>query len=397
MAVKEHASRPATSELWYEVHWDSINYHSKTNRVPATAYHRSLDSSTGNPGPPYRSGGAFMTTKREVDEQKVHMSGKGSGSNPERWSGYYVASIGNSLPLPPTEITPSLIAAGGSGWNKFRPDGPEASVGQMLGEMRELGLPHSVPRAKDALEGMRDIADVHLKVQFGLAPLISDLKKIYSLTRRVNQRLHQLRRDNGNRVRRGGTVANIANTVTTTTLNTAPLGYAGAIISHPQFGNGRRTVSVTTYEKYWFEACFTYYVAKPNSWMWNAKAVAALYGLTPSVSTLWELTPWSWLFDWWTNTGDILGNMSAGAADSMVAEYAFAMGNKGTHTIAVHEGLVSPTFRSIDAKLITPKTYILSDVKSRVGASPYGFGLKPGDLSPRQLSILGALGISRVF
>jgi hypothetical protein len=32
--------------------------------------------------------------------------------------------------------------------------------------------------------------------------------------------------------------------------------------------------------------------------------------------------------------------------------------------------------------------------QQRTAANPFGFGVKPGDLSPRQLSILAALGIS---
>jgi len=36
------------------------------------------------------------------------------------------------------------------------------------------------------------------------------------------------------------------------------------------------------------------------------EALLSALGLSPSLSTVWELIPWSWLIDWFTNFGDIL-------------------------------------------------------------------------------------------
>jgi hypothetical protein len=66
----------------------------------------------------------------------------------------------------------------------------------------------------------------------------------------------------------------------------------------------------------------------------------------------------------------------------------------------MYKETVEDTYTHSGVNLKTGPTGPVSQVfrtvyKRRVKAHPYGFGLTDGDLSPRQLAILAALGISR--
>ena len=124
----------------------------------------------------------------------------------------------------------------------------------------------------------------------------------------------------------------------------------------------------------------------------------ALFGLNPTPSLLWEVLPWSWLIDWFSNVGDVVSNMSSNAVDNLVAHYAYVMrtqtvqttytayykcdtGTTGAYKCSGGEGTCTATKLTV--------------TKSRAKATPYGFGVSFGGLSAYQVSILGALGMSR--
>jgi hypothetical protein len=111
--------------------------------------------------------------------------------------------------------------------------------------------------------------------------------------------------------------------------------------------------------------------------------------LTPE--TLWNLAPWSWAVDWFSNTGDVLHNLQSFQSDGLVMRYGYMM----VHTI------VKDTYRLSSSNLgndsssgVSPLAYV-TETKTRAKANPYGFGASWNGLSPHQLAILGALGITR--
>lgn len=111
------------------------------------------------------------------------------------------------------------------------------------------------------------------------------------------------------------------------------------------------------------------------------------FGLNFSPSVVYELTPWSWLIDWFSNAGDCISNMTD--YNDLTAKYAYVMGSRESR------------FR-IESEMYYHKTTLRDTFvhslsrKQRVEANPFGFGLTWDALSARQLSILGALGIGRL-
>jgi hypothetical protein len=112
--------------------------------------------------------------------------------------------------------------------------------------------------------------------------------------------------------------------------------------------------------------------------------------ITPEL--IWELTPWSWAVDWFTNAGDVIHNISQLGSDGLVMQYGYAMRHMRVHEY--HRGHYSFS-DSVGTHVGTVAREIGSEWKQRVAAHPYGFGIDDTSLSARQTAILAALGLTR--
>ncbi len=125
-----------------------------------------------------------------------------------------------------------------------------------------------------------------------------------------------------------------------------------------------------------------------------------LLGLKLTPEVIWELTPWSWLIDWFSNIGTIVSNVSTLGADNAKLNYAYS-------TLRYRE---SVSFNGYRPPLITetsakPQGYLSwsgdvafvqqSDMKVRLAASPFGFSVSTPGLSAIQWGILASLGLAR--
>jgi hypothetical protein len=145
----------------------------------------------------------------------------------------------------------------------------------------------------------------------------------------------------------------------------------------------------------WFSGAFTYYL--PSDWISRDKMRSARDGLRNIFNTdltpeaVWNVTPWSWAFDWFANTGDVLHNVHAFADHSLVLRYGYMM----QHSVATR------TYNCVDPRTFydgsgTPYTVrFITETKQRRRATPYGFGIDLSSLSDAQKAIVAALGLSR--
>lgn len=361
-------------------------------------------------GPPYRTGGPLNIVEFSTDqyEPKAYTD---ISSGMYRYSGHHMpitkpsSALGwNTLAEFETADVGNVEAYGAIGWNRFRPTKPIADLGVFLGEFRDI--PRTLKGTAKAFHNLwrtmggsmsafapKHVASNWLNTQFGWLPFLNDLRKFHKLTVSLDERLKRLRRNNGRWERRGGTVQTTSelqrvhefnNTVglwpgLTTKLYTIPL-------------QGYWHMDTFTTNSTWFEGAFRYWIpGKPDNWYWRARATAMLYGLTPVPSLIWELTPWSWLIDWWSNAGDCIANISSMMLDNLCAKYAYIMGT--TEYTSVYTGK-SVYVTGSSSKASWKASYTR---KHRIAASPFGFGLTGDDFSLRQWSILGALGLTRLL
>lgn len=292
---------------------------------------------------------------------------------------------------------------GPTAWAKFAPGKPAASLGQFLGEL------HEVPRMLktttynfynmwkrlnklaplSAKNIPKELANEWLNFNFGWRPFVNDLRSFYRTWNNHDKLLKQIMRDNGQWVHRKGSVLASEDDVSTTVLTSH--SHLPSLVGISNIaGNGSNTrITVSDTLKVWFAGRFRYYIPDCGSVTWKAKAVGHLFGAYPTPDLVYELTPWSWLIDWYTNVGDNFKNLTNGWADNLTAKYAYVMGTttRKATVQSYYNLLTAPSTLSWDYEIIS---------KKRDEASPFGFHLDFGDFSDYQWSILAALGLSRL-
>jgi hypothetical protein len=115
-------------------------------------------------------------------------------------------------------------------------------------------------------------------------------------------------------------------------------------------------------------------------------------GTRLSASAVWELTPWSWLIDWFVDISAFIGRVDRLASDSLVLRYGYVM-----REVFLERSVVpTQSIVTYDGALVAgwiPSVY--SYGARRVRSTPYGFGLDVGAFTPRRWAILAALGLTR--
>lgn len=130
--------------------------------------------------------------------------------------------------------------------------------------------------------------------------------------------------------------------------------------------------------------------------------MAKLLGAEPDLNTIWQLAPWSWAVDWFSNASQFVTNLQNYLNFGSILRYGYVM-ETTTVTDTFYAGaktgiVLNPDdWRVLNTPpypAITPVT-LRTTVKKRVKANPFGFGISWEGLSPIQLAIAAALGITR--
>jgi len=348
-------------------------------------------------------GGPFFTKKWEHVETtpKRIETTYGNGSISNHYSGPVLAAIaglsyetlgsyqthfpGN---FPDTPVS-TLDAFGARGIARTIPTNPVANTAQFLGELREKlpSIPAQGLRKLKRGDIPKKLGDEYLNATFGIMPIIADLKKYAVAINESEKILRQLERDSGKNVRRRFVFPTRKETTVTTQNNTYAV--VGATNSG---GPSTLTTTIEDQYDYWFEGAFTYHLPPQGSFTRYAAEANKLFGLRPSVSMVYELTPWSWAADWFGSTGDILHNLSAFQHDGLVLRYGYIM-EKRIRTVTYEIDALYDTVNGV-IKVPAKQVFRLT-TKRREQATPYGFGLTFDGFSPRQLATLAALGLSK--
>jgi hypothetical protein len=355
---------------------------------------------------PTDTGHEFKSVKRTIelpttDFRLLRASGHPFwGNTPVRFEGLALPfPNGNLSPDWPTPVEPSIAEINMDGTraiNQTLPTKPHAGLMQFLGELREE-FPQFIGHAiVQRSLGARSLGSEHLNIQFGWRPLIADITKFASAVIVGNNLLRQYMRDSGRQIRRkrtlfeGSALTEVRRTtgrIAFPNADTFPWGYSGFVMTP-----GETVVTDTVYQKVWFSGAYTYLLADLSSWIRKAESYDQkanhLLGtrLTPAV--LWELTPWSWMIDWFGNFTAVVQNADALTSDSLSLQYGYVMHHYQVRREFVTRGAVD--FQADPIPIV--RAYLTFDSKTRTRATPFGFGLNLSDLSPRQWAIVAALG-----
>jgi hypothetical protein len=300
----------------------------------------------------------------------------------------------------------TLVAKGVQGWNRFKPTHQGGSLGQAIGELRE-GFPikpQQIMRLREAAKSLkhlgRSVGDAHLGAVFGVLPIISDIKDLVHNVRNLDKNIKQLARDNGRTVRRNGRVDVSESHSDSYTEGSGQNSFIYPPIHVGLWATGTKSkkwTSVSTNTEYRFSGRFRYWIDParmgykgiPDRYSFQLERI--LFGLDPSDPSLYyELMPWSWLIDWVVPVGPMLENFFNDSLDNLVADYAYI----SCHSRSVEDVKVESLLR--DGTLVALHSLKTTEVKQRVAANPYGFGIDFSGLSTRKLAILASLGLTKL-
>ncbi len=269
------------------------------------------------------------------------------------------------------------------------PTNKHANAFEFIGELYRDGLP-AFFGVNTALR--RDVAGEYLNYEFGIKPLVSDIKSLIDAYKKADKYMAQYQRDAGKLVRRGYSYPPKKEvTLDTSVSGVSPFGNIPAPLYSNRYGT-LRTVETTSTER-WFSGAFTYLAPDPRGLSAIRDALAKydnLIGGLPTISGIYNLAPWSWLIDWVTNMGDVLNNVSMMASDGLIMQYGYMMEHKVRHTQYTHTGATL-----INGTPVNAVQDFITESKHRVRASPFGFGFDISALSSRQIAILTALGFTQ--
>lgn len=315
---------------------------------------------------------------------------------------------GPIAPLDPRKVSfpPDLSSSddmldefGATAISRCEPTNSVADLSTAFGEIIKDGLPKlaNLHLWKSRTSTARKASGEYLNQVFTNLPFLSEVKDTLKGVSRANELLAQYERDAGTVVRRRYDFP-LERSETTSKPFTQeyPFIFSGMHLdrwpaSNPGWGPVTRR-RVTT-KKRWFAGAFTYYLP----YDYNSRSTVERYGLladkilgaelTPE--TVWELAPWSWAVDWFSNAGDVVKNVSSYATNGLIMRYGYVMETTMTVDTYTHD---------LDRLKTGQPCGILEMVtitKKRRKANPFGFGVSWEGLSPFQLSIIAALGISR--
>lgn len=305
-----------------------------------------------------------------------------------------------SLYPPDAHSTNSVLdKAGATAVARCKPTNPVADASTFLGELLKDGIPSIVGSQtwKARTLTAKNAADEYLNVQFGWRPLLSDVNKLVNAVGHANTVISQYERDSGKVVRRGYRFPSSHSSVEVLVNDGSSVRPYGpetgefAFTTPPQYGKLYRVRETTQHR--WFKGAFTYYLPSgydSRNEMDRIALLAKRIGVSPTPETLWNLAPWSWAVDWFTNTGDVVSNLQSWKIDGLVMRFGYIM----EHTIVSDTYTLRPSGFTLPLAKVPTLTFV-NETKIRRRANPFGFGVTWDGLSSFQASIAAALGISR--
>jgi hypothetical protein len=357
---------------------DDTNVYGATAYMPVSINHYPLNTDVDD------GGNWFMTKSIDVPQIGFHRGTNFVGQFvANRWPGY----IPPSAPQGATDA--QLDANGATGISRSAPTNPAFSLSTSLGELASDGLPMIAGASffKERAKVCRDAGSEYLNVQFGWLPLLSDIRGFAAAVKESDKLLSAYRKGSDTKMRKGYQFPSDRVDFS----NYRPQGGFQASSTYSNL-SGPGSLTGYTERKKWFKGAFRYHIPSSDTQLGKFKRWASysdhLLGWKVTPETLWNIAPWSWAVDWFTNAGDVMSNISSLGKDGLVMQYGYSMQH------SIKETRIFATYNTSEGQ--TPlNRYQLVETKQRRAATPYGFGTNLSTLTSRQIAIIAALGLSR--
>jgi len=364
---------------------------------------RSRDRFGGDIGGEFRTEKLWVASQPNLVNLSANLYLSGNLNSKARYDGPCWAvnpgDAGLKIPVAPESSDALLNNLGTSAIADSKPTNSIADLATFLGELYREGVPRAIGAStwRNQTDVARKTAGDFLSVEFGYKPIVSDILDFAHAVLDFDTALKQYERDSGKVVRR-------MRELPTETGGSSSIFKAGVSpvlgSTHTAFDGdgpklGRVTLTDVWSRRRWFSGAFTYHLPYAYQSRWNvgrlADKASVILGTDLTPELIWNLTPWSWAIDWVSNAGDVLSNVSSMMSDGLVLRYGYMMEHSfRTYTYSFD----GPTWYR--GGTVSPVPLIIShEVKKRVQATPFGFGLTWEGFTARQLAIITALGITR--
>jgi hypothetical protein len=364
-------------------------------------------------------GGAFHTSKQWAEmpygNPTTTIAGSKKLSPVSDWAYQYVGPVlahsGVGMTFPPSaESTDSVLNAWGADViASLKPTNDVANLSTTLIELYREGLPKLAgaslwrKRLKDIDEKVA--AGELLNYEFALKPLVSEITNVMTFMSGAGKLIDQFNRDSGRVVRRRAEFAPETSTEEIVWRSNLAGPHILSSNSEMYIPIGERVPGKVvrrrvTSRRRWFSGAFTYHSPMMGLEGYgeqgeNVLSVLGgranqLLGLEIDPSTLYNLTPWSWAVDWVSSLGSVIDNLTDYQKYGLVMPYGYVMEHSYVQDTYFWIGQTN-LYSAASPSPIRMTT----QVKKRVRANPFGFGLTWDALDATQRAILVALGITR--
>jgi hypothetical protein len=366
---------------------------------------------TVSEGHPFRSrsgnqdvGGPFYSEKKTIKTNVVEKNLRfsqdfGFNVRHETYDGPLLPCSPDSngkLPFPPdlSSGDTELEELGAVAISRANPSNAIVDLSTALGEIITGGLPSLIGSStwKDRISAAQKAGSEYLNLQFGWLPLVSEINSLVDVMRNADAVIRQYERDSGRKVRRRFDFP-IEEKIEESVIPGVPV-WAGGSGANFTSSLGTQVRRRSIWRRRWFSGAYSYYL--PTGYdsrkeMDRVKLLTDRIGLSPNPETLWNLAPWSWAVDWFSNAGDVVANIQSFQFDGNVLTYGYMMENTVISDTYTLDGIHSNSGVPIKVQPLT----LVTETKRRIAANPYGFGVSWDGLSAFQVSILTALGLTQ--
>lgn len=310
-------------------------------------------------------------------------------------------------------LVPSTSTLEDSVWDRTKPKIEQGGLFVAIAEVRDarhmmmtplrsfMDIYHKLGgKASAKIISGKKLSDHFLNYNFGWIPFVSDLTKFCDNITKVDSRIQKIMSDNGNWTKRKVFLVNNTATVelgTDTGILTPPGGTMyinGLFDADPTYSCTEEKTSIAM-----GVGRFRYYIPYFDSSsilsggsMGPLRRQIALHGARATPVNIYKAIPWTWLIDWVSSVGQTFQAVQDASLDGMAAKYLYLTHHQ---TKLQRFKQVLPLGAANGGKRVLTFTRLI-DIKQRKEAdAPFGFGLTWDKLSPKQLAILAALGISK--
>jgi hypothetical protein len=281
-----------------------------------------------------------------------------------------------------------------------------AGVKQIFNMMQQLQRFHYIYQRmggdlKHGLLKPRNVAGHFLNHNFGWVPFVKDISGTLDNIIFVDQKIRRLIDENNKDIRRRAKLFNhteetkIADEENICLVSPGSVYYLQqCMIAPPRYEVWlERKLEVHTVGRFrYYVPEFDMSVPEGQGVLGSIKRQLTLHGARLTPMNIYRSTKWTWLLDWVSNSGRTLQAIQDQALDNMAATYLYLCHNE-TKTYKFRQIL---PFNARSGGIKTLEWSRVIEVKQRKEAeAPFGFGLSWEELTPKQLALLAAIGITR--